>query len=52
LGKNLDDVTAEDIRRVSPTIAYIDPVANQPLADAETLGIAPWGAFPRAVDCV
>ena len=49
-GKKFEDVTDVDIRTVSPTLAYVDPVVSPPPDDAKTVGIAPWGAFPRAVE--
>jgi hypothetical protein len=50
LRKNARDVTDDDIRTISPKLAYVDPVDSPPPQDAETIGIAPWGAFPRAVE--
>jgi hypothetical protein len=49
-GKDPRNVTDEDIRAISHTLAYVDPVASPPPEDAETIGIAPWGGFPRAVE--
>lgn len=49
-GKRDKDITDEDIKMVSPTLAYVDPVVSPPPDGAETVAIAPWGAFPRAVE--
>ncbi|QIL38337.1 hypothetical protein G7074_03005 [Pedobacter sp. HDW13] len=50
LGKDYEDITPEDILAVGPELAYVDPTVTAPPADAETIGISPWGAFPRAVE--
>jgi hypothetical protein len=48
LRKDPDRVTNEDIIREAPTLGYVDPVST-PEPGGDTLAIAPWGAFPRAV---
>jgi hypothetical protein len=50
LVKGSSKITQDDVRTISPTLAYVDPVASPPPANAETVGIAPWGGFPRAVE--
>lgn len=50
MGKDPSQVTPQDILTVSPTLTYSNPIANEPPPSAETVGISPWGAFPRAVE--
>jgi hypothetical protein len=49
LGKDPDDVTEEDIANERAKLAYVDPTNDAPPGDAETIPIAPWNGFPRAV---
>jgi hypothetical protein len=44
-----DNVTDEQIRIHGPTLSYVDPVSTPQVLAGETLSVAPWGAFPRAV---
>jgi hypothetical protein len=41
--------SASELEQVAATLAYANPVAEPPPASAETIAVAPWGAFPRAV---
>lgn len=50
LGKNPEQVTEQDVMSVAPTLTYVNPTRTSPPPHAETVGIAPWGAFPRAVE--
>jgi hypothetical protein len=49
-GKVVKDVTQTDIDQIAPLLAYVNPVVTQPAPTAETLAIAPWSGFPRAVE--
>lgn len=49
-GKKITEVTQTDIDQIAPMLAYVNPVVTQPDPAAETLAIAPWGGFPRAVE--
>ena len=49
LDKAPQNVTADDIKRHAPDLAYVDPVATSPASAGETVPVAPWPAFPRAV---
>ena len=49
LGKDPRSVTEDVVKTVSPELAYVDPVVNEPPADAETIPIQGWQGFPRAV---
>lgn len=50
LGKNPKDVTQQDIDNIAPTLAYVNPLITPPPMSGEILPIAPWNAFPRAVE--
>jgi hypothetical protein len=49
VGKNSTDVTSADIATYAADLGYIDPTVNLPSTPGDTLPVAPWGAFPRAV---
>lgn len=47
--KDAADVTSAEIALHAPTLTYVNPVDEMLTGPGETLNIAPWGAFPRAV---
>lgn len=49
LDKNPDDVTLDEVKGIAPDLGYVDPVSTPPTDVGETLAVAPWPAFPRAV---
>lgn len=49
LGKPFETVTDADIVQHAPELAYVNPVATPPTTEGETVAVAPWPAFPRAV---
>lgn len=49
LGKDPRDLTQAEIDANAPSVAYVDPTSSLPAGVGETINIAPWGAFPRAV---
>lgn len=49
IGKNPDEVTAEDIANERDKLAYADPTQSSVPDDADTVPIQAWNGFPRAV---
>lgn len=49
LGKDPRNVTNAEVQKIAPDLGYVDPVSFPPTSGGETLPIAPWPAFPRAV---
>lgn len=49
LSKDAGDVTTDEVKRIAPDLGYVDPVSTPPESAGETLAVAPWPAFPRAV---
>ncbi|MBR1231043.1 hypothetical protein JQ597_14250 [Bradyrhizobium sp. AUGA SZCCT0177] len=47
--KNPGDVTDDEIAEHAPTLGYIDPATTPPSSPGQTVNIASWPAFPRAV---
>ncbi|HEU0134268.1 MAG TPA: hypothetical protein VFR28_05555 [Allosphingosinicella sp.] len=43
-------VTEAEVAAIAPLLAYANPALSPPPAEAQTVAIAPWGAFPKAVD--
>jgi hypothetical protein len=49
LGKDPSEVTAAEVAAQRDKLAYADPTETPPPADAETIPVQAWNAFPRAV---
>lgn len=49
LNKDPRDVTEAEVQQIAPDLGYVDPVSIPLTSAGETLAIAPWPAFPRAV---
>jgi hypothetical protein len=49
LEKDPREVTSDDLLRIGPTLAYVNPVADVVPTGAATGPINSWGGFPRAV---
>lgn len=45
-----DEVTDAEVEATAPELAYANPANSAPPAAAQTVPIAPWSAFPKAVD--
>lgn len=50
LDKKPEDVSSDDIERLRPRLAYVDPVVSPPPPNATTTPISAWGAFPQRVE--
>lgn len=50
LGKKPSDLTSDDIERLRPRLAYVDPAVNLPPTNATTTPILAWGGFPKLVE--
>ena len=50
LNKDAANVTDAEIAAQAPNLAYINPIDTPPAAGGSVVNVAPWPAFPRAVE--